>query len=40
MPDQKIEVATECLGQEVLLCEGNQKYTFLSLGTFTDISHG
>lgn len=33
MPNQKIEVVTECLGQEVPLHEGNQKYTFLSLGT-------
>lgn len=38
--DQKIEMATKCLGQEVPVYVGKQKYMLLSLGTFVGISHG
>ena len=40
MPDQKIEMAMERLGQKVPVYVGKQKYVLLSLGTFVGISHG
>lgn len=40
MPDQKIEMATKHLGQEVPVHAGKQKYMLLSLGTFVGISYG